>query len=51
MIQDIISVYSIICDLKEVAKKAKIGSPRKFPDTQYPLIVFLTLIKHNKYIM
>lgn len=32
MIQDITSVYSIICDLKEITKKVKIKSSRKLPD-------------------
>lgn len=35
MIQDIISVYSIFCDLKEVANIAKIISSRKLPDIRY----------------
>lgn len=35
MIQDIISACSIICDLKEIAKKAKIRSLRKLLDIRY----------------
>lgn len=32
-------MFSIICDLKEVAKKAKIISLRKWPDIRYPWIL------------
>lgn len=34
-IQNRISLYLKICDLKEVAKEPKTGSPRKFPDIRY----------------
>lgn len=34
-IQNRISLYLKICDLKEVAKEPKTRSPRKFPDIRY----------------
>lgn len=34
MIQYIISAYLIICDIKEIAKKAKTRSLRKLPNGQ-----------------
>lgn len=32
VIQDVISAYSIYCDMKEIPKKAKIRSSQKLPD-------------------
>lgn len=35
MVKDKNSAYPIICDLKEMAEKAKIRSSRKLPDIRY----------------
>lgn len=41
MLHDIISAYSVICDLKENAKKkAQIRTLRKLPDIQYLIDCF-----------
>lgn len=35
-------MYSIICNLKEIAKRAKIKSLRKLPDTRYEIFMNLS---------
>lgn len=50
MIKDIISAYSIIGDLKEIMKKAKIRSSQKLLDLRYSFtrISVLNTLYHNE---
>lgn len=46
MLQDIFSAYSIFCELKEFANKAKIISLQKLPDILYYMYYMYLLMIH-----